>query len=175
MSPAVDPKTLCPYCDEPLPTTPTPHLRRLLQTTHKKSHPDPRSTNPLGRKAALSTFVTVCQRHRFESDILPEAEAKAWPKTIDWEGLGLRIERLRADLREIIDDPGPGDVDMQALVWQDEVRGGEGTLMTSFASKGPRMKCAFWREAMKAVLMRGARAVNAVRAQFLDFEKSQPG
>ncbi|XP_006462139.1 hypothetical protein AGABI2DRAFT_119001 [Agaricus bisporus var. bisporus H97] len=175
MSPAMDPKTLCPYCDEPLPKTPTLHLHRLLKTIYKKSHPDPRSTNPLGRKAPLSIFASVCQRHRFESEILPEAETKGWPKDIDWERLGTRIENLREDLRAIVDDPGPKNVDVQAL--EGGKGGGEGGMfmLTNFIGKGPRLQCVFWREAMKAVLVRGTRALNGVRAQFIDFDRSQPG
>ncbi|KAF9448939.1 hypothetical protein P691DRAFT_637130, partial [Macrolepiota fuliginosa MF-IS2] len=166
MSPAIDPKTLCPYCDAPLPSAPTPHLLRLLRQTLDKSHPDPRSSNPLGRRAPLSTFVPVCQRHKFENEILPEAEEKGWPKMIDWERLGARVARMKGDLKEIIGDSGEDDY---------VAEGDEEEMMTSLSSKGPRMKCVFWREAMKAVKLRGARAVAGVRAQFLDFEKSQPG
>lgn len=167
MSPAVDPKTLCPYCDAPLPDSPTPFLKRLLALTAGKSTPDPRSTNPLGRKAPLSTFVTVCQRHRFESEILPEAETKGWPKTIDWEELGERIARMKWDLQIIIDDPGDAGINLEGEEEQD--------LMTSFVGKGPRVKCVFWREAVKAIKTRGSRAVAGVKGQYLDFEKIQPG
>jgi hypothetical protein len=175
MSPAADPKTLCPYCDEPLPITPTTLLHRLLQTIYKKSHPDPRSTNPLGRKAPLSIFASVCRRHRFESEVLPEAKAKGWPEHIDWEHLGARIEKIKGSLRDIINDPGPKNVDVQTL----EGGKGEGETgmftLTSFIGKGPRLQCVFWREAMRAVLVRGTRALNGVRAQFFDFDRSLPG
>ncbi|KAF5362164.1 hypothetical protein D9756_002656 [Leucocoprinus leucothites] len=168
MSPAVDPKTLCPYCDSRLPSSPTPFFLKLLESTLSKSCLDPRSTNPLGRKASLSTFVAVCQRHDFETEVLPEAEAKGWPKTINWEELADRVLKMKPALEEIIHDSG--EADTHALV-EDE---GEG-LMTSFISKGPRIQCVFWREAMKSLLKSGARAMADVRGQFLDFEKSQPG
>lgn len=101
---------------------------------------------------------------------MPEAEARGWPKTIDWEGLGARVARMKVDLRKIIEDPG--DV-VEGEDGMDEWGGEE--MMTSFVGKGPRMRCVFWREAMKTIKLRGARAVAGVRAQFLDFEKSQPG
>ncbi|KAJ3571044.1 hypothetical protein NP233_g4012 [Leucocoprinus birnbaumii] len=168
ISPSVDPETLCPYCDSPLPPSPTPFFSKLLESALGKSHPDPRSTNPLGRKAPLSVFVVVCQRHDFETEVLPEAEAKGWPKSIDWEGLGDRVSRMKPDLKDIIHDSG--EPDMQALI-----NGEGGDLMTSFSCKGPRIRCVFWREAMKSFLKSGARGMADVRGQFLDFEKSQPG
>ncbi|KXN87681.1 hypothetical protein AN958_08318 [Leucoagaricus sp. SymC.cos] len=172
MSPAVDPKTLCPYCDTSLPPSPTPFLVNLLASARLKSQPDPRSTNPLGRKAPLSAFASVCQRHDFESEVLPEAEAKRWPKTIDWEALGARIAKMKFDLENIIRDSG--EADLQAMI-NNEGDGTGGDFMTSFACKGPRIQCVFWREAMKSIMKRGARAMTDVRGQFLDFEKSQPG
>src|ERR1700761_9758738 len=109
ISPATDPKTLCPYCDTPLPSQPTPLLVRLLEQTFKKSYRDPRPTNPLGRKAPIGAFITVCQRHRFESETLPEAEARGWPKSIDWESLRGRVLAMQQDLRRILTDRGdPG-------------------------------------------------------------------
>jgi hypothetical protein len=103
--------------------------------------------------------------------VLPEAEAKGWPKIIGWEELGDRVANMKQDLEDIIQDPG--DANMNAVIENDE--SGEGPLMTSFASKGPRMQCVFWREAMKTMMRRGQRAMTDVRGQFLDFENSQPG
>ncbi|KAF8989042.1 hypothetical protein BDZ89DRAFT_897946, partial [Hymenopellis radicata] len=82
---------LCPYCDDPLPPKPTLLLRNLLGTMAKKSRPSARPTNPMGRKAPLEAFIALCQRHRFESQILPDAESKGWPKEIAFDKLEKRV------------------------------------------------------------------------------------
>ncbi|RDB15822.1 hypothetical protein Hypma_003620 [Hypsizygus marmoreus] len=158
MSPSTDPRTLCPYCDAPLPPSPTRLLTRLLASTAKKSHHEPRPTNPLGRKAPFAVFIAVCQRHRFESQILPEAEAKGWPKEIDWHELGGRVIRMRDALKGIVEDCGV------AAECDEEV-----------IEQGPRMRCVFWGEVMREVKAKGSRAVAGVRGQFASFEKTQPG
>lgn len=170
MSPSVDPSNLCPYCDSPLPPSPTRFFLNLLGSTLSKSHSDPRSTNPLGRKAPLATFVVVCQRHDFESKVLPEAEAKGWPKTINWEGLGVRILRMKSYLERIIRDSGETDLHS----WIEGEKCGK-DLISTFAFKGPRIQCVFWREEMKYFIKDGARAMVDVRGQFQNFKKSQPG
>lgn len=160
LDPSIDPRTLCPYCDNSLPSKPTPLLKRLLAATEKKSTRDPRPTNPLGRKAPLSVFITVCQRHRFESQLLPEAEAKGWPKEIEWTSLERRVQKMRRDLKALIDDDGE--------IADDEDEEDE-------ESRGPRAKCVFWREMMRDVKAKGSKAASGVRSQFANFEKTQPG
>ncbi|KAF8652165.1 hypothetical protein AX16_004522 [Volvariella volvacea WC 439] len=142
----VDPRTLCPFCDAPLPDSPSPLLRKMLAETAKKSHPDPRPGNPLGRRAPSAVFVTVCHRHQFESQILPEAEAKGWPKTIDWERLKLRVERMKDVIRMVIWEP-----------------------------QGARSQCLFWKELMEDVKNQGAIATTNVHNQFNTFKRAQPG
>ncbi|KAG6866036.1 hypothetical protein C0993_007678 [Termitomyces sp. T159_Od127] len=100
----IDPKTLCPYCDTPLPSEPTSQLKRLLDTAAKKSRPEPRPGNRLGRTAPFTVYLAVCQRHRFESQMLPEAERKGWPKAINWSKLGKRVRKMKGALRAIIED-----------------------------------------------------------------------
>lgn len=162
MSSTTDPKTLCPFCDSPLPSSPTPLLTKLLAETAKKSTRDPRPANPLGRRAPLAIFINVCQRHRFESQILPEAEQKGWPKRIDWAGLGGRVEKMKRALQALIDDPGESLDD----------ENGEDAMTTS---TGPRSKCVFWEEVMMDIKKKGSRAAAGVRGQFTSFEKTQPG
>ncbi|KAF4569831.1 hypothetical protein EYR40_008811 [Pleurotus pulmonarius] len=149
-----DPKTLCPYCDMPLPSSPTPLLQYLLSPDYtplySKSDPDPRPGNRLGRTAPLSAFISVCQRHRFESEMLPEAERKRWPKEIDWQALASRVTNMKHIVQELILDT-PGVVD------------------------GPREQCVFWTEVVKEYREKGSRAVTGVRGQFENFEKTQPG
>lgn len=158
----MDPSTLCPYCDEPLPLTPTPHLLALLASTLKKSYPDSRPSNPKGRKAPLATFIAVCQRHRFESIKLPEAERKGWPTVIKFEDVRGRVENMKAALEAIVLDGDAGDSDSD----EDE---------DDPKAKGPRAKSVFWKEIKKEVKKKGTRAVVGVSGQFASFEKTQPG
>ncbi|KAF9460531.1 RTC4-like domain-containing protein [Collybia nuda] len=163
MSPTRDPKTLCPYCDAPLPRFPTPLLTRLLASTALKSKPQARPGNPMGRKAPFTTFITVCQRHRFETKILPEAEAKGWPKSIEWANLEARVSRMKGVLQDLIQDPvfEPGSDD-------DEFPDDE-------KAQGSKARCVFWKEVINEVKQKGSRAVAGVQGQFANFEKTQPG
>ncbi|KAG6873026.1 hypothetical protein C0992_009156 [Termitomyces sp. T32_za158] len=154
----IDPETLCPYCDAPLPSGPTSQLKRLLDTAATKSRPEPRPGNRLGRTAPFTVYIAVCQRHRFESQMLPEAERNGWPKTIDWSELGKRVRKMKDALRDIIEDNGGVDSD----------------LLESGDSR-PRARCVFWTEALEEVRAKGTRAVAGVRGQFASFEKTQPG
>ncbi|KAL1696700.1 RTC4-like domain-containing protein [Schizophyllum commune] len=140
-----DARELCPYCDELLPSSPTPTLTRMLEEVAKKSRSAPRPSNPRGRKAQLRHFAIVCQRHRFERDVLPDAERKGWPKKIDWSALPSRVRRLRDELQEILED----EID----------HGG----------------CVFWKELAKEIKEKGTRAATGVAGQFENFEKVQIG
>ncbi|KAF8625035.1 hypothetical protein AX17_006949 [Amanita inopinata Kibby_2008] len=143
---AVDPKLLCPFCDSLLPALPTPRLKKLITNALKKSYPDCRPSNPLGRKAPSAVFIAVCQRHRFESELLPEAERKGWPKSIDWDRLGSRVKGMRNELEGLVES----------------VRCGTGVSM-------------FWEEVKKELETKGSRAVASVHGQFAAFEKAQAG
>ncbi|KAJ7188773.1 RTC4-like domain-containing protein [Mycena filopes] len=170
ISPNTDPKTLCPYCDTPLPAQPTPLLTRLLEQTFKKSYRDARPSNPLGRKAPMGVFVTVCQRHRFESETLPQAEARGWPKFIEWAGLEGRVLAMREDLESILADPG------DPIVYGNDQDGEEKQQVGSQpGKKGPRMRCLFWKDLVKDLKMKGSKGVKGVQGQFANFEKTQPG
>ncbi|KAK7057639.1 RTC4-like domain-containing protein [Favolaschia claudopus] len=170
LSPGTDPKTLCPYCDTLLPAQPTPLLTRLLEETFKKSYRDARPANPLGRKAPMNVFIGVCQRHRFESETLPEAEMRGWPKFIDWEGLQGRVLALKRDLLGILRDPG------DPIVYGNEDDAEEPQPpVNSQPNKGPRMLCIFWKDLVKELKAKGSKGVKGVHGQFANFEKTQPG
>ncbi|KAL1748146.1 RTC4-like domain-containing protein [Schizophyllum fasciatum] len=142
---SIDARELCPYCDELLPPSPTPTLTRMLEEVAKKSRPAPRPSNPRGRKAQLRHFVIVCQRHRFERDVLPEAERKGWPKEIDWGALPARVRGLRDGLQRVLED-GAGHAG-----------------------------CVFWEELAREIREKGTRATTGVAGQFENFEKVQIG
>ena len=107
----------------------------------------------------------MCQRHRFESETLPEAERKGWPKVIEWTALGERVQKMKKELQALIDDPG------------DEIESGDECKVEDDGDgeQGPRSKCVFWKEVIKEVKKKGSRAVAGVRGQFANFEKTQPG
>ncbi|KAF8132224.1 RTC4-like domain-containing protein, partial [Mycena galopus ATCC 62051] len=169
LAPGTDPKTLCPYCDTPLPPQPTPLLTRLLEETFKKSYREVRPSNPLGRKAPMGVFVGVCQRHRFESETLPEAEARGWPKYIDWAGLSDRVLAMERDLELILADPG------DTIVYGNDNEDGKKQKETPRQLKGPRMRCIFWKDLVKELKTKGSKGVKGVQGQFANFEKTQPG
>ena len=146
MSLTVDPSLLCPFCDALLPKPPTPHLKKLMKNAVKKSRPDPRPGNPLGRKAPSAVFGIICQRHQFESEELPKANANGWPSSIDWEKLGHRVKDMRNELEGLLND----------------LQAGEGVSV-------------FWEEIQLELQKKGSRAVASVQGQFANFDKGQPG
>ncbi|KAJ6593384.1 RTC4-like domain-containing protein, partial [Mycena capillaripes] len=170
ISPGTDPKTLCPYCDTPLPAQPTPLLTRLLEQTFNKSYRDVRPSNPLGRKAPMGVFVAVCQRHRFESETLPEAEARGWPKYINWAGLKLRVVAMKEELQQVLEDPGD-----PIIYGNDDGEERQKDASRSERKKGPRMRCIFWNDLAKELRTKGSKGVKGVQGQFANFEKTQPG
>ena len=163
-NPAIDPKTLCPWCDEPLPSEPTPHLRTLIAAAKRVSHREDRLSNPLGLRAPLTAFVGVCQRHRFERNWVPRARKRGWPTTIDWDALSGRIAQLRRQLQAIVDD-----VDEEFAPEVSGVGAGAG------GSGRPRKENKFWEEVVKNVKQQGSRWTTGVRGQFQHFNKTQPG
>ncbi|KAG1793098.1 RTC4-like domain-containing protein [Suillus plorans] len=156
----LDPSTVCPYCDEPLPRNPTPQLMNLLSAAKQKSYPDPRPRNSRGLKAPLGIYIAACQRHHFETHSLPEAMEKGWPQSIDFKKVPKRIERMRGALEAIISDCHIHN-DNEDSVDDD--------------AKGPRARSDFWREIKKQIKKQGSRTVTGVKGQFTSFEKTQPG
>ncbi|KAI8985534.1 RTC4-like domain-containing protein [Trametes punicea] len=167
LDPSVDPATLCPWCDEPLPSDPTPHLVSLIEGARRRSYIDDRPMNPLGLRAPPTVFVSVCQRHRFERVWIPRARKRGWPTTIDWGRLRSRVEKLRGRLKAIIDD-----------VDEDFVPGAQGPAALKgkeFERSRPRKENVFWQEIVRNVRQQGSRHTTGVRGQFLHFNKTQPG
>lgn len=181
-NPQVDANTLCPYCDEPLPSSPTPHLEHLLATTAKKSVRASRPTNPLGRKAAVGVFINVCQRHRFESELLPEAEEKGWPKSIKWSLIHERVLKMKNHLESILEnrpitngDDDDSDED-ETGEWEigSQIRK-KPSISSSKNAAAPRDRCVFWKDIIKDVKEKGSRVAGNVKSQFANFQKTQPG
>lgn len=162
LDPSVDPKTLCPWCDERLPAEPTPYLRHLIRAAKRVSRPDDRLTNPLGLRAPLTAFVGVCQRHRFEHDWIPRARRKGWPTDIAFDKVAERIAQFSKALKAIIDD-----VDEDFVPGTGEIADG--------SNPRPRKDNEFWQEVVQNVRQQGSRRAAGVRGQFQHFSKTQPG
>ncbi|KZT09830.1 uncharacterized protein LAESUDRAFT_461612 [Laetiporus sulphureus 93-53] len=167
---AVDPSTLCPWCDEPLPSAPTPHLLALIATAREASWPDPRPTNCLGLRADLGLFVDVCQRHEFENHHVPLARRRGWPTGIDWDGLSARVQALQPWLQEIVDDV---DEDFQ-LGAEKEDESDERSDGDKWNDR-PRKGSVFWRDVVTRIKKKGSRQLAGVAGQFASFNKTQPG
>ncbi|KAG8685269.1 hypothetical protein FRC09_014858, partial [Ceratobasidium sp. 395] len=80
----VDPKDLCPFCDELLPDNPSPDLLRTMAELKLLAQPEPRHRNPFGLTAPLTTFINLCHMHRAESTYVQRGKENHWPVTINW-------------------------------------------------------------------------------------------
>ncbi|KAG2742025.1 hypothetical protein P692DRAFT_201650282, partial [Suillus brevipes Sb2] len=160
LDPAIDPSTLCPYCDEPLPLNSTAQLKNLLAIAKQQSHADPRPHNPFGLKAPLGIYISACQRHHFETHSLPEALEKGWPQRIDFNEVPKRVESMKSALEDIIAN-ADNCSDNEGFVCDD--------------TGGPRARSIFWRELQNEIKKQGSRTATSVKGQFYTFEKAQPG
>lgn len=115
----------------------------------------------MGRKAPLTVFVGVCERHTLEDDVLPEGRIRGWPTEIDFSKLGRRIEEMEDDLKSLVNDAGP-------------TVSREGKLEGS--TSGPRAKCVFWIDIIWAVWKaKGSKAVTSIEGQISDLHSAQAG
>jgi hypothetical protein len=104
----VDPKSLCPFCDDKLPETPSSILLNMLEKLKQRAKPDPRYGNSLGLKLDMSQYISFCSRHTAESEEFPRGQKYGWPATLDTPKLVKRIWKLQSQLQDIIDDPEEG-------------------------------------------------------------------
>ncbi|THH29525.1 hypothetical protein EUX98_g4671 [Antrodiella citrinella] len=178
--PRIDPSTLCPWCDEPLPAAPSPFLTTLIAAVRRKSHRDPRPTNPQGLWTTPTVYAHVCARHAFEEEHIPMAECNGWPTCIQWSELADRIVALKSQLQAIIDDV---DEDFLSSDKQQEEKAdavGEPPVDDDYEDEElqkvrPRKGSVFWRDVVKNVKEQGSKQASGVRGQFSNFDKTQPG
>ena len=177
MDPDVDPSTLCPWFDEPLPPAPSPLLQRLIVAARGKSYDDPRLSNPHGLHAPATVFVNVCHRHQFEKHHFPLAQQRGWPTEIEWDRLSNRIVKLRSRLQAIVDDVDedfePGRERPQDDT--DEDKGEDAKDDEFLLDFRPRKGSLFWIEVVRSVRKRGSKNAAGVYAQMSNFSKTQPG
>lgn len=89
---------MCPFCDEPigprrdewfvnLPTTTADTLPDLFASLWPKSQPEPRPTNPQGRRVTAELKEekrVLCEQHRYEVMILPLSVQYQWPRDVSF-------------------------------------------------------------------------------------------
>ncbi|KAJ6477581.1 hypothetical protein C8R45DRAFT_833526 [Mycena sanguinolenta] len=86
--PDPNPATLCPFCDEPLPASPSRELLELAAKLMAISTEDPIPGNRGHRRPTSITQVAgYCEMHRIERDVLPRAIAGGWLFEPDFDGL----------------------------------------------------------------------------------------
>ena len=102
---SVDPKTLCPFCDQQLPTILDAVLLDRLKGFRVEALPEPRIGNPLGLKTSMNIFQLVCIPHSSGVNTILTAKARGWPLKIDFLALPTRVRRLQPVLAKIVAVP----------------------------------------------------------------------
>ncbi|KAJ7222754.1 hypothetical protein B0H12DRAFT_1241061 [Mycena haematopus] len=93
--PEPDPATLCPFCDEPLPTSPSTELLELAAKLRDISTPDPIPGNQGHRKpTSITQVLGYCEMHTIERKVLPQAIAGGWLFQPNFDDLFDRVIRL---------------------------------------------------------------------------------
>ncbi|GAA5995860.1 hypothetical protein JCM5350_007962, partial [Sporobolomyces pararoseus] len=106
----IDPSTLCPFCDQPLPEEPSERLSSLKRYLLARPHIESRHSfrNPKAKYLPIVEIASFCQLHKVEKTVIPEGRAKGYPVKIDWRALPQRIEdNVAALLSEIITGESP--------------------------------------------------------------------
>ncbi|KAJ7912485.1 hypothetical protein B0H13DRAFT_1874862 [Mycena leptocephala] len=100
-----DPDTLCPFCDQELPISPSAELIALGVRMGEISVADPIPGNSRHRTPTSMVHVQgYCELHRMERDILPLAIAGNWPFSPDFPALFDRILALGPELIELSEE-----------------------------------------------------------------------
>ena len=93
---------LCPFCDEPWPIEPTPHLKNLLAGALARGRPSPTPKNPDHRDVSLILSSEVCGQHKLEIDAA--LGPKDWPD-VNFDEIPKRLEGTIDTLLELANDP----------------------------------------------------------------------
>lgn len=103
-TPDIDPNSICPFCDEPLPKKPSKKLTDLIQHLIKRPHAEKRPTpqNPQGISLPFFETASCCKMHSDERDLIPYGISQGWPTDIDFSKLPKRIKSYRSVLNQII-------------------------------------------------------------------------
>ncbi|KAK4046835.1 hypothetical protein OIV83_005832 [Microbotryomycetes sp. JL201] len=100
----IDPRTLCPFCSRTMPSQPSPTLLKLKNYLLSLDLVEDRPTalNPLAKRLPSAQTASFCRMHEDEAVVIPEGKARGWPKSIDWQNLSRRIDRLQDRILNII-------------------------------------------------------------------------
>lgn len=81
-----DNQPLCPFCDKPLPSTPSINLQQYLDElkTKRNAKKTPRPGNPDAISLPLMDTITFCNLHQVELEWIPLAKEHNWPTSIDF-------------------------------------------------------------------------------------------
>ncbi|KAI0746252.1 hypothetical protein C8Q80DRAFT_762157 [Daedaleopsis nitida] len=117
--------TLCHFCDEPMPPSPSAALLERQATLLERSWSEPNAANPAHRDYDLS-FISFnlfengfCPAHRRESVLADQAarshqEGIAYPVHIDFLQLGTRLPQFIPILATVIRDPHDNEFFLEA-------------------------------------------------------------
>jgi hypothetical protein len=88
----VNPDTLCPFCDQPLPDNPSEDLLRkkdalLNDPSARRKRTMQNSKAVRLRDGHVVRTAEFCKQHRDERIFIPEGRAQGWPAEIDWAAL----------------------------------------------------------------------------------------
>ncbi|CAA7260823.1 unnamed protein product [Cyclocybe aegerita] len=98
--------TLCPFCDQLLPSRHSQALDNILESIWAKTTPAPTQRNLNHRKAAsIVVSAPFCIHHRNESIHIPEALSHNWPLDINFNGLFDHVLDWQDALMAILEDP----------------------------------------------------------------------
>lgn len=88
-------KRLCPFCDQPLPISPSQKLLTMQKRLESLSTLDPLPDNPLHRRCqgGFTTYIDFCALHNFEAEELPNATSNGWLLNPDFKTLYDRVCR----------------------------------------------------------------------------------
>ena len=167
--------SICPWCDGPLPTNPSPKLLNLISEARSRSHPLPTKWNPFALSSPVASFTAVCQQHEKEVDQETHPEAYdpipgCWPHSIDWKTIPDRVRSFMDYLQRII-----YDVDTQ---WADPCS----CQLTRPLEEDPeqliihpRTHSYFWKAITNDIIHFGHKYVWGIDGQTTTFERTQPG
>jgi hypothetical protein len=105
-----DTSRLCEFCDETILSAPSAILIAMREGLQDCTWLDPQPDNMNHRSArSFTVYSTYCERHRFETDHLPNAIKHGWPMKIDFHKLYDRILAHREEIEEIMAEPGESE------------------------------------------------------------------
>lgn len=89
-------RDLCPFCKDPLPSTPSRTLKAMIRTWQQRRQS--------GGALRATDTLSVCQRHRDEHTVIPEGLKRGWPLRLDLKELRRRITSPKQPYMDLMRD-----------------------------------------------------------------------